>query len=137
MNLSNRVRDTQDIEPISIVFIGGPAAGSAEAIRQVADLLKGQKVHRAVRLFVAPLTENEYLETMRRRLLIPIVEAGGVILPPSSHLQDIPGFDSELDVTIVSTPADCEGVYPPNCWMTNHLTAAASAVKGTLATHKK
>jgi len=137
MSLSNRVGDTQDVKPIDIVFIGGPAAGSAEAIKQAADLLKGQKINKAVRLFVAPLTENAYLETMRRRLLIPIVEAGGVILPPTSRFEDIPGFDPEMDATIVATPVDCEGIYPPNCWMTNHLTAAASAIKGTLASHRK
>jgi 3-isopropylmalate/(R)-2-methylmalate dehydratase large subunit len=137
MNISSRVRDAQDVKPIDVVFIGGPTAGSTEALRQVADLLKGQRIRKSVRLFVSPLTESDYLETMRRRLLIPIVEAGGVILPPGSNIEDTPGFDPATEATIVATPSECEGVFPPNCWLTNHLTAAASAIKGTLESHRK
>jgi 3-isopropylmalate/(R)-2-methylmalate dehydratase large subunit len=55
---STRVKDIGDIGPIGLAFIGGPCAGGIEAIRQVSELLKGQRVNESTRLFLSPLTEH-------------------------------------------------------------------------------
>jgi homoaconitase/3-isopropylmalate dehydratase large subunit len=135
---SRRVRDQQGIEPIDIVFVGGPCAGGIEAIRQVSEILKNRRVSESTRLFVSPLNEHVYLEVMRRRFLIAIVEAGGVVLPPGSGPEDVPGFHPEVEGNVLITP--CGEVlerYPANCWAVNHLTAAASAVGGALNRYKR
>jgi 3-isopropylmalate/(R)-2-methylmalate dehydratase large subunit len=137
MTSTQRIRDLPEIGPVDIVFIGGACAGGIEAIKQVSELLRKRKISGSTRLFVSPLTNHTYIEALRRRVLIPIVEAGGVILPPGYSLEDIPGFDPETDATVVTTPCRCDSGYPANCWLVNHLSAAASALKGSLTYHKK
>ncbi len=134
---SSRVKDAPEIEPVDVVFMGGPCAGGIEAIKQVSELLRGRAISESTRLFVSPLTEYVYLEAMKRRFLIPIVEAGGTILPAGCCLEDIPGFDAATEANILATPCGCHHDYPPNCWFVNHLTATASAIKGGLVCHKK
>lgn len=137
MTSSQPVKDLGEIKPIDMVFIGGACAGGTQAIKQVSELFKGQKISASTRLFVSPMCEDTYLDAMKRRFLIPIVEAGGVILPPGYLLEDIPGFDPKTKTTVLATPYTCGTSYPVNCWLVNHLTAAASALKGELTYYKK
>ena len=131
-----RVEDLTDVKPISLVFIGGPCGGSVEALKQVAEVLKGRKINQTTKLFVSPIAHDTYVEAMKRRILIPIAEAGGTILPGGCCVDDIPGFDPNSTETILVTPDKFDDSCPPNCWFVSHLTAAESAVNGKLATWK-
>jgi hypothetical protein len=74
---------------------------------------------------------------MKRRVLIPIVEAGATILPPGYNLMDIPGFNRSTKAAVLSTACACNDDYPENCWFGNYLTVAASALKGTLVPFRR
>ncbi len=127
------VGDTEDIGSIDTVFVGGPCGGGIEAIKQLADLFKERKVNPSVRMYVSPLTQEIYVEAIKKRYLAPIAEAGVTILPPASSLEDIPQYVPDSAAIILATPFRCDGSPPPNCWYVSHFTAAESAVQGKLS----
>jgi len=117
-------------EEVGTVFIGGPCGGGLEQIRQVADVLKGRQVNSGTRLLVSPLTQDVYLEAMRRRFLMPIAEAGGIILAPNTRIED--ALDSKDSNVVLQTPLELDKKHPENHLFVSHLTAAESAVSGKL-----
>jgi 3-isopropylmalate/(R)-2-methylmalate dehydratase large subunit len=52
-------------------------------LRIAAEILKGNKVHEAVRFIVSPATQQIYLQASRAGYLEILVEAGAQILPPT------------------------------------------------------
>jgi 3-isopropylmalate/(R)-2-methylmalate dehydratase large subunit len=69
---------------IQLAEIGGSTGGRLSDIRVLAQTLQGQKVHPNVRLQVVPVTRGVYLAALREGLIETIVEAGGIIFPPSA-----------------------------------------------------
>jgi 3-isopropylmalate/(R)-2-methylmalate dehydratase large subunit len=69
---------------IQLAEIGGSTGGRLGDIRILAQTLRGKKVHQNVRLQVVPVTRGVYLAALREGLLETIVEAGGIIFPPSA-----------------------------------------------------
>ncbi|MFH1891496.1 MAG: aconitase family protein [Candidatus Zixiibacteriota bacterium] len=137
MTSAVKVSELTDVGDVSLVFIGGPCGGGIDAIKQLADIFKGHTVSDSTRLLVSPLNNATYIEAMKRRLLIPIAEAGGIIAPAGFRLEDIPGFDLKTEQTVLMTPYRFDGSFPANCWFVNHLTAAESAIHGKLTAHKR
>lgn len=68
---------------ISQCTIGTCAGGKLEDLRIAAEILKGNKVHEAVRFIVSPATQEIYLQASRAGYLEILVEAGAQILPPT------------------------------------------------------
>ncbi len=64
--------------------IGGSTGGRLGDLRVLAAALKGRKVHPNVRLQVVPATRGIYLAALREGLIETIVEAGGIMFPPSA-----------------------------------------------------
>ena len=91
----------------------------------------------STRLLISPLNNATYIDAMKRRLLIPIAEAGGTILPAGFRLEDIPGFDIQTEQTVLMTPYRYDGNFPASCWFVNHFTAAESAIHGKLTAYKR
>ena len=52
-------------------------------IKAAAEVLKGRKVHKDVRLIVFPATQQIYLEALRAGYLETIIEAGGAVSTPT------------------------------------------------------
>jgi 3-isopropylmalate/(R)-2-methylmalate dehydratase large subunit len=134
---AKRATDISNTGDIDVVFIGGPCGGGLDGLKHIADMFKGRSIHKGTRLFVSPLNDITYIEAMKRRFLIPIAEAGGVILPSGFRLEDTPGFDPKTNESILLTPNRFHGTFPPNCWFVNHLTAAESALHGKLTPYKR
>ena len=125
------VKDAENIGPIDTVFVGGPCGGGIEAMKQLADLLKDRKVHPSVRMYISPLTQEVYVEAIKKRYLAPIAEAGVMILPPASSIEDIPGYTPGTGGSVLATPYRYDERI--DCWYVSHLTAAESAVQGELS----
>ncbi len=64
------------------VFIGSCTNGRIEDLRIAADILKGKKVHRDVRLLVVPASREVFIRASREGLLEVFAEAGAAINTP-------------------------------------------------------
>jgi len=64
-------------------YIGSCASGTLSDLRTTAMILKNRKVNSQTRLIVIPSTQNIYVQALREGLLETIVEAGGMVYPPS------------------------------------------------------
>ncbi len=127
------VKDAENIGAIDTVFVGGPCGGGIEAMKQLADLLKERRVHSSVRMYISPLTQEIYIEAIKKRYLAPIAEAGATILPPASSLEDIPGYTPGSGAGVLATPYRYDDSHSQDCWYVSHFTAAESAVQGKLS----
>jgi 3-isopropylmalate/(R)-2-methylmalate dehydratase large subunit len=64
------------------VVIGSCTNGRISDLRAAAQVMKGKKAARGVRVVVFPATQQIYLEAMKEGLLETFVEAGAMISPP-------------------------------------------------------
>ncbi len=65
------------------VVIGSCTNGRLSDLRMAARVLKGQRVHRDVRLIVVPVTQKVYLDAIREGLIEILIEAGAVVSTPT------------------------------------------------------
>lgn len=76
------VSQSGDIK-IDQAVIGSCTNGRLSDIKAAAEILKGKKVHKDVRLIVFPATQQIYLEALRAGYLETIIEAGGAVSTPT------------------------------------------------------
>lgn len=65
------------------VVIGSCTNGRLSDIQAAAEVLKGNKIKKGMRLIVFPATQQIYLDSMEKGYLRDIVEAGGIISTPT------------------------------------------------------
>jgi len=63
-------------------FLGTCTNGRIQDLKLAAEMLKGRKVHRNVRLIVAPASREVLMEALDLGLITTLVKAGAVMLPP-------------------------------------------------------
>ena len=68
---------------IDQAVIGSCTNGRLSDIKAAAEVLKGRKVHKDVRLIVFPATQQIYLEALRAGYIETIIEAGGAVSTPT------------------------------------------------------
>ena len=68
---------------IDQAVIGSCTNGRLSDIKAAAEVLKGRKVHKDVRLIVFPATQQIYLAALRAGYLETIIEAGGAVSTPT------------------------------------------------------
>ncbi|OGI01706.1 MAG: 3-isopropylmalate dehydratase large subunit [Candidatus Melainabacteria bacterium GWF2_37_15] len=74
-------RELNDVK-VDQVFIGSCTNGRIEDLRIAANILKGKKVHKDVRLLVVPASREIFIQASREGLLEIFAEAGGAINTP-------------------------------------------------------
>lgn len=79
---THTVDDIPEI-PIDQVVIGSCTNGRIQDLRQAAEILKGRRVKKGVRLIVFPATQAIYLQAIREGLIQTFVEAGGAVSTPT------------------------------------------------------
>jgi homoaconitate hydratase family protein len=122
---------------IQLAEIGGSTGGRLGDIRVLASVLSGKKVHPNVRLQVVPVTRGVYLAAMREGLLETIVEAGGLIFPPSAGSNQAVNMGAmSEDEGMISTQArnfpGRNGHPKARHYLASAATVAASAVAGRI-----
>lgn len=68
---------------IDQVVIGSCTNGRMEDLRTAAEILKGKKVAKGLRVIVIPATQQIYLDAMEEGLLKIFIEAGAIVSTPT------------------------------------------------------
>lgn len=134
------VRNVRDVEGKGIdqATIGSCANGRLKDLESAARILKGNKVHRGVRLIVTPSTQNIYIEAERKGYIRTILEAGGVVTNPTcgSCFGGHMGLLGDGETGITSTTRNFKGRMgsrDAEIYLASSATVAASAIEGHLA----
>ena len=135
-----------NVKPVSQVgevridqaVIGSCTNGRLEDLRVAAQVLKGRKVAKGVRLIVIPATPLIYRQAMEEGLLAVFMEAGAVIGPPTCGpcLGGHMGILAPGEVAVATTNRNFTGRmgHPQSkVYLANPAVAAASAVTGRIS----
>ena len=118
-------------------MVGGSTGGRLGDIRVLEQALRGKKVHSNVRLQVVPVPRGVYLAALREGLLETIVEAGGIVFPPSAGSNQAVnmGAMSEQEAMISTQARNFPGRngHPKaRHYLASAATVAASALAGRI-----
>ena len=123
--------------PIDQAVIGSCTNGRLEDLRLAAQVLRGRKVARGVRLIVIPATPLIYRQALDEGLLARFMDAGAVISPPTCGpcLGGHMGILGPGEVAIATTNRNFTGRmgHPQSkVYLANPAVAAAAAVAGRI-----
>ena len=123
---------------IDQAVIGSCTNGRMEDLRIAAQILKGSKVHRDVRLIVIPATQGIYLQALREGLVEVFIEAGGVVSTPTCGpcLGGYMGVLAEGERCISTTNRNFRkrmGHEDSKVYLSGPAVAAASAILGRIS----
>ncbi len=133
------VRAVEDVEGTEVdqAFVGSCTNGRLEDIAVVAEVLKGRRVHRRVRLIVVPASRTVLLSALRRGYIRRLVEAGALVESPGcgpclgAHM----GVLAPGEVCVSTTNRNFRGrMGSPGAsiFLASPATVAASAVRGRI-----
>lgn len=120
---------------IDQAVIGSCTNGRLSDIKAAAEILKGRKVHKDVRLIVFPATQQIYLEAIKMGYIQTIIEAGGAVSTPTCGpcLGGHCGILAEGERAISTTNRNFVGRMghvKSEVYLASPYIAAASAVAG-------
>ncbi len=123
---------------IDQVVIGSCTNGCLDDLRQAAEVLKGRKVAKGMRLIVIPATQAIYLQAMKEGLLKIFIEAGGIVSTPTCGpcLGGYMGILAENERCVSTTNRNFVGRMghvTSEIYLASPAVAAASAITGTIA----
>jgi 3-isopropylmalate/(R)-2-methylmalate dehydratase large subunit len=118
--------------------IGSCTNGRIEDLRIAAEILRGRKVKKGIRLLVFPATQRIYLDALREGLIESIVEAGGVFSTPTCGpcLGGHMGVLADGERAVSTTNRNFVGRMghrDSEVYLASPAVAAASAVLGKIA----
>ena len=139
-SLVDKIRDTSVLEgtPIDQVFIGSCTNGRLEDLQAAAEVLKGKKVAKGLRVIVIPATQKIYLDAMEEGLLKTFIEAGAVVSTPTCGpcLGGYMGILAEHERCVSTTNRNFVGRMghvESEIYLASPAVAAASAITGKLS----
>ncbi len=123
---------------IDQAVIGSCTNGRLSDIKAAAEILKGRKVHKDVRLIVFPATQQIYLEALRAGYIETIIEAGGAVSTPTCGpcLGGHAGILAAGERAISTTNRNFVGRMghtESEVYLASPYVAAASAIAGRIA----
>lgn len=126
-----------DIE-IQQVIIGSCTNGRLEDLQQAAEIFKGRKCAKGVRVIIIPATQQIYLDAMEQGLLKIFIESGAVVSTPTCGpcLGGHMGILASGERAVATTNRNFVGRMghtESEIYLASPATAAASAVMGRIA----
>lgn len=123
---------------IDQVVIGSCTNGRLDDLRCAAEILKGKKVAKGVRVIVIPATQQIYLDAMEEGLIRTFIEAGAIVSTPTCGpcLGGYMGILAQGERCVSTTNRNFVGRMghvDSEIYLASPAVAAASAVKGRLA----
>ncbi len=84
-HLPSNIVNVSETEEILVdqVVIGSCTNGRISDMKVTADILRGRKIKKGMRLIVFPATQDIYLESIKKGYLESIVKAGGIVRTPT------------------------------------------------------
>lgn len=122
---------------IDQVVIGSCTNGRLEDLQTAAEILRGRKCAKNVRVIIIPATQQIYLEAMEQGLLKIFIEAGAVVSTPTCGpcLGGYMGILAEGERAVATTNRNFVGRmgHPKSeVYLASPAVAAASAVTGKI-----
>lgn len=123
---------------IDQVVIGSCTNGRISDIRKAAEILKGKKVKKGVRVIVIPATQKIYLEALKAGYLTDMIEAGCIVSTPTCGpcLGGHMGILAEDEKCVATTNRNFlgrMGHITSEIYLASPEVAAASAITGKLS----
>ena len=124
--------------PVDQVVIGSCTNGRLEDLRAAAEILKGRKCAKNVRVIIIPATQQIYLDAMQEGLLKIFVESGAAVSTPTCGpcLGGYMGILAAGERAVATTNRNFVGRmgHPESeVYLASPATAAASAVTGRIS----
>ena len=136
-HLPENTRNISEIEKIEIdqVVIGSCTNGRLEDLQVAAEILKGKKVKKGVRVLVFPATQRIYLDALRQGLIEIFIEAGAAVSTPTCGpcLGGHSGILAEGERAVSTTNRNFVGRMghkESEVYLASPAVAAASALAG-------
>lgn len=131
---SNNMSDIEKTE-IDQVVIGSCTNGWFEDLKVAAEILRGKKVCKGLRLIVIPATREIYKQALKEGLLELFIESGAVVSPPTCGpcLGGFMGVLAEGEKALATTNRNFVGRMghqKSEVYLAGPAVAAASAVTG-------
>ncbi|MEM3796411.1 MAG: 3-isopropylmalate dehydratase large subunit [Archaeoglobaceae archaeon] len=119
------------------VFIGSCTNGRYEDLRIAAELLKGEKVAKGVRLIVIPASRREYMRALKDGLIEIFVDAGAIVEFPSCGpcMGGSFGLIASQEVSVSTSNRNFigrQGSPEGKIYLVNPAVAAVSAIYGEI-----
>jgi 3-isopropylmalate/(R)-2-methylmalate dehydratase large subunit len=137
--ISQAVKD--DIE-IQQVYIGSCTNGTLSDLRIAAEILKGKRVHKKVRLIVTPATQRIYKQAESEGIIDTLIDAGAVVANPTcgACLGGYMGILGDGERAVATTNRNFRGRMgsrSSEVYLSNSAVAAASAIAGKIVDPRK
>ncbi len=124
--------------PLDQVFIGSCTNGRMEDLAVAAEILKGRKASRSLRLIIAPGSQEIIKQAMDKGIIRTLLDAGAVIGPPccgpclGGHMGILAGGERALSTSNRNFLGRM-GHHESEVYLANPAVAAASAILGRIA----
>lgn len=138
-HLPENAKTFSEIGDIKIdqVVIGSCTNGRLEDLQEAAEIMKGKKCAKGVRVIVIPATQQIYLDAMEQGLLKIFIESGAVVSTPTCGpcLGGYMGILAEGERAVATTNRNFVGRMGhvnSEIYLASPATAAASAITGKI-----
>ena len=140
----DNVVSVEEVEGTKVdqVFIGSCTNGRYEDLKIAAEILKGERVARGVRLIVIPASRSEYLKALKDGLIDVFVEAGAIVEHPCCGpcMGGSFGLIASGEVSLSTSNRNFigrQGSPEGKIYLCSPATAAASAIYGVITDPRK
>lgn len=122
---------------IQEAYLGTCTNGRLEDLRLSAELLKGKRIAKGVRMIVAPASKKIYLQALKEGLIEIFLSAGAVVVNPGcgpcvgTH-QGVPGDGENIISTANRNFKGRMGNNKAFIYLASPLTVTASAIRGEI-----